>query len=159
MKKQPFIKQYSNNDTEFYTTEESVLKIIPYLDKTKKYIEPFNRKRNSKIYSILRDKGFDICSFSKDYSETDDYDERIVITNPPFISRFRLYSKLSKQCDEMYLIMPSFSFNCYTKYRKKDNCKRFSDDWKKEKLFDVKLFDTPNGPRKINCVFSHWKLI
>lgn len=154
---QPFNKQYAELDTEFYTKEEDVFRIIPFLDKTKKYIEPFDRMENSKIYSVLKDLGFDIVRLGKDYSPTDDYDGRIIITNPPFISRGGLYSKMSRQCDEMYLLMPVFSFNCYTSHREKDKCKRFSDCWHKKKLFDVNEFDTPNGTKKINCVFTHWK--
>ena len=154
---QPFIKQYGDIDTEFYTTEETVKQLVPYLDKTARYVEPFDRAKNSKIYAVLKDLGFDIVRLTKDYDPKDDYDGRIIITNPPFISRGGLYSKMSKQCREMFLIMPTFSFNCYTKHRAKDNCRRFSDLWEKQKLFDVNVFDSPTGTKKVNCIFTHWK--
>lgn len=142
---QPFKKQYADLDTEFYTTKETVLQLVPYLDKSKRYIEPFDRMNNSKIYLMLKDLGFDIIRLGTDYNPKDDYDGRVIITNPPFISRGGLYSKMSKQCDEMYLIMPTFSYNCYTKNREKDKCRRFSDNWDKELLFKVNYFDTPSG--------------
>lgn len=66
---------------------------------------------------------------------------------------------MSKQCNEMFLIMPVFSFNCYTKYRNKDNCRRFSDLWDKKLLFSVEEFDTPFGIKKVPCVFTHWKIL
>ena len=156
---QPFNKQYGDIDTEFYTTEETVKQLIPFLDKTKRYIEPFDRMGNSKIYRILKDNGFDIVRLGTDYSKGDDYDGRIIITNPPFISRGGLYSKMSKQCEEMYLLMPLFSFNAYTKNRSKDKCRRFSDNWIKETLFPVTEFDTPYGKKKVSCVFTHWTKI
>ena len=156
---QPFKKQYGDIDTEFYTTEETVNKLVPFLDKSKRYIEPFDRVGNSKIYSVLKEFGFDIIRKQSDYNPADDYDGRIIITNPPFISRGGLYSKMSRQCDEMFLLMPTFSFNCYTKHRKKDKCRRFSDGWNKLKLFDVNEFDSPNGEKKVSCVFTHWKKI
>ena len=153
---QPFKKQYSELDTEFYTTEETVKQLIPYLSREKRYIEPFDRMNNSKIYSVLKQEGFDIIRLSTDYNPKDNYDNRVIITNPPFISRGGLYSKMSRQCSEMYLLMPAFSFNCYTTHRSKDKCKRFSDLWNKERLFDVKQFNTPTGLKTVNCVFTHW---
>lgn len=82
-----FKKQYGTLDTEFYTTEKTVKKLIPFLDKNKRYIEPFDRKNNSKIYLILKEAGFDITHLTKDYSIEDNYEGRVIITNPPFISR------------------------------------------------------------------------
>ena len=152
-----FSKQYVEKDTEFYTTEETVLKLIPYLDATKRYIEPFNRVGNSKIFSVLKQKGFDIIELQKDYDKSDDYDGRIIVTNPPFISRGGLYSKMSKQANEMFLIMPVFSFNAYTTHRAKDKCHRWTDKWNKKLLFPVKIFDTPTGKKQVYCVFTHWE--
>lgn len=153
----PFNQQYSDLNTEFYTTEETVRKLIPFLDKSKRYVEPFDRMGNSQIYRVLKESGFDIVRLGKDYSKDDDYNGRIIITNPPFISRGGLYSKMSRQCEEMYLLMPLFSFNAYTKNRSKDKCRRFSDGWDKQALFPVSEFDTPNGKKKVSCVFTHWK--
>lgn len=151
---QPFKKQYGDLDTEFYTTEETVRQLIPYLSKNKRYIEPFDRMNNSKIYLVLKEAGFDITRLGKDYDKNDDYDGRVIITNPPFISRGGLYSKMSRQCDEMYLIMPTFTYNCYTSHRGKDKCKRFSDNWDKELLFKVNHFDTPRGGDRILCIYT-----
>lgn len=157
---QPFNKQYLLDvNTEFYTKEESVKRLIPFLDKSKRYIEPFDRVGNSKIYSVLKQEGFDIIRLQNNYNKEDNYDNRIIITNPPFISRAGLYSKMSKQCEEMFLIMPLFSFNCYTKNRGKDKCNRWSDNWEKKNLFPVLEFDTPDGTKKVSSVFSHWKKI
>lgn len=156
MMTQPFKSQYKDLGTEFYTTEETARAIIPYLDTSKRYIEPFDRVGNSKIYSVLKEYGIDIIRLRTDYCKDDDYDGRVIITNPPFISRGGLYSKMARQCDEMYLIMPIFSFNCYTSHRGKDKCHRFSDGWKKQKLFDVIEFDTPKGKKNVSCVFTHW---
>lgn len=153
---QPFSKQYGELDTEFYTTAEDVIRLIPFLDKNKRYIEPFDRMNNSKIYQVLSGIGLDIIRLDSDYSPQDNYDGRVIITNPPFISRGGLYSKMSKQCDEMFLIMPLFTWNCYTSHRSKDKCRRWSDDWHKEKLFNVARFDTPTGEKKVSCVFTHW---
>ena len=154
---QPFKKQYGDIDTEFYTTLESVLQLVPYLDKNKRYIEPFDRMGNSKIYAVLKALGFDIVRLRTDYDKNENYDGRVIITNPPFISRGGLFSKMSKQCREMYLIMPVFSWNCYTSHRAKDKCARWSDDWNKEVLFPVGVFDTQVGTKKVSCVFTHWE--
>lgn len=154
---QPFKKQYGEIDTEFYTTLESVLQLVPYLDKNKRYIEPFDRMGNSKIYAVLKALGFDIVRLRTDYDKNENYDGRVIITNPPFISRGGLFSKMSKQCREMYLIMPVFSWNCYTSHRAKDKCARWSDDWNKEVLFPVGVFDTQVGTKKVSCVFTHWE--
>lgn len=154
---QPFRKQYSDLDTEFYTTAGDVVRLIPFLDREKRYIEPFDRMKNSQIYTVLKSIGFDIIRLGKDYDPKDDYDGRIIITNPPFISRGGLYSKMSKQCEEMFLIMPLFSWNCYTSHRAKDKCRRWSDNWTKELLFPVSTFDTASGTKKVSCVFTHWK--
>ena len=151
-----FKNQYKELDTEFYTTENTVLQLIPFLDKNKKYIEPFDIKQNSKIYNILKSNGFDIINKTTLFNQNDNYENRIIITNPPFISRLSLFSKLSKMSNEMYLIMPLFTFKCYTSYREKDKCKRWTDNWNKELLFKVKDFDTPNGLKKISCVFTHF---
>lgn len=156
-KGQPFNKQYGSLNTEFYTTAADVVSLIPFLDRSKRYIEPFDRMKNSQIYTVLKSVGFDIIRLGKDYAVSDDYEGRIIITNPPFISRGGLYSKMSKQCDEMYLLMPIFSYNCYTSHRSKDKCHRWSDDWSKEELFKVNVFNTPIGQKKVNCVFTHWK--
>lgn len=154
---QPFKKQYGDIETEFYTTIETVLELEKFLDKTKRYIEPFDRVGNSKIYTVLKTLGYDIIRLRTDYDPKQDYDGRIIITNPPFISRGGLYSKMSRQCNEMYLIMPTFSWNCYTSHRGKDKCRRWSDEWNKWKLFSVDTFDTTTGTKKVSCVFTHWK--
>lgn len=153
---QPFKKQYGEIDTEFYTTLETVLELKSFLDLTKRYIEPFDRMGNSKIYAVLKALGFDIVRLRTDYDPAQDYDGRVIITNPPFISRGGLYSKMSKQASEMFLIMPRFSWNCYTSHRAKDKCARWSDNWEKELLFPVENFDTTNGTKKVSCVFTHW---
>ena len=153
---QPFKKQYGEIDTEYYTTLETVLELKKYLDPTKKYIEPFDRVGNSKIYAVLKALGFDIIHLRTDYNPKEDYEGRVIITNPPFISRGGLYSKMSRQCEEMYLLMPLFSWNCYTSHRGKDKCNRWSDNWEKHKLFSVDTFDTIDGTKKVSCVFTHW---
>lgn len=152
-----FKNQYGRLNTEFYTKKEDVIKMIPFLDKSEKYIEPFNKNGNSQIFEVLKEKGFDIKSLNKDFDDKDNYEGRVIITNPPFISRARLFSRLSKKSEKMFLIMSKFSFNCYTKYRLKDKCRRWCDTWKKEKLFDVSSFNTPNGIKKVECVFTKFE--
>lgn len=148
-----FSKQYKELNTEFYTQEKYIQMLTYFLDMNKKYIEPFDRNGNSKIYKELKEYGFDIISLNHDFNPNEDYKGRIIITNPPFISRLGLFSKMSRMCSEMYVIMPVFSYNCYTKYRKKDKCKRWIDNWNCEKLFEVNTFDSPDGEKKVNCVW------
>ena len=54
---QPFKKQYGELDTEFYTTEETVKELIPYLDKTS---EVLVKKNEQIIFSFENHKDFKI---------------------------------------------------------------------------------------------------
>ena len=89
-----------SNTDEWYTTEDSVKLIIPYLVKRgyKKILCPFD-KRESNFVKVLKENGFEI-TFSHIETGTDffdienltDYDA--VVSNPPFSKRQKILEKL-----------------------------------------------------------------
>ena len=93
-----FIKK-SNTD-EWYTTEECVRVIVPYLNKRgfKKILCPFD-KEDSNFVKVLRENGF-LITYShietgNDFFEIQnlrDYDA--VVSNPPFSKRQKILARL-----------------------------------------------------------------
>lgn len=91
--------KHSNTD-EWYTTEESVRLIIPFLNKGgyKRILCPFD-KSESNFVKVLTDNGFDV-TYSHietgtdffDINNLNDYDA--IVSNPPFSKRQAILEKL-----------------------------------------------------------------
>ena len=105
------IKQ-SNTD-EWYTTEESVRMIIPYLyGRYKKILCPFDKKE-SNFNKVLSKHGFDVTyshiDTGTDFFEIDnlkDYDA--IVSNPPFSKREKILEKLFES-DVPFAIIMNFN--------------------------------------------------
>ena len=102
------IKQ-SNTD-EWYTTEESVRMIIPYLyGRYKKILCPFDKKE-SNFNKVLSEYGFDVTyshiDTGTDFFKIDnlkDYDA--IVSNPPFSKRQKILERLFESGVPFAMIM------------------------------------------------------
>jgi hypothetical protein len=165
-----FNKRHQGLNQEFYTTTDTVEKLLPYLDVNKKYICPFDTHK-SNIYKVLKQNGFSTKCLSdlraKTFEELEkDYDwkNKIIITNPPFNSKKRYYSRMGKLVDKMFVILLDFTFLSYTKYKKHDylmkNNVNYSwvDDFFIKKIVDVQKFIKPDGTitHSPHCVFAYF---
>ena len=93
------IKQSMNGD-EYYTPQNAVNMIIPYIlrkYKTKTIWCPFD-KADSKFVMTFKDKGFDVnyghIETGQDFFEYQEPQGDIVVSNPPFSKRDEIFQRL-----------------------------------------------------------------
>jgi hypothetical protein len=124
-----FSQQVKNviNGDEYYTLEKSVRMILPYIEKFrgKKVWCPFDTAE-SNFVKILREEGWDVIHSHIDTGENFfDYDEPlgdIIVSNPPFSKRDKIFEKLYEWDIPFALIM---NFNGLFDSKKRVN--RFRD--------------------------------
>ena len=107
-------KKMKKNNDEWYTNPSSWDKILSYIDKEKILFEPFYGAGHT--FDYFKSKGYKIVGDAKlDFFEpkclTYMKMADVVITNPPFSSKYKIMSRLVENNIPFILVLPLHSIN------------------------------------------------